>query len=106
MKSYDDKSLKLSCSKLEVALKNGERSDIDANELFMELRLLNHFLPSENMSHVNVLTFLKQRDYFPNALIAYSVLLTICHSGICRKKFLKTEIAKVLLTVINVTGET
>ncbi|PWA52825.1 zinc finger MYM-type protein 1 [Artemisia annua] len=77
LKSYDDKSLKLSCSKLEVALKNGERSDIDANELFVELRLLNHFLPSENMSPVDVLTFLKQRDCFPNALIAYRVLLTI-----------------------------
>ncbi|PWA67310.1 hypothetical protein CTI12_AA318420 [Artemisia annua] len=70
-------SLKLSCNKLEVALKNGERSDIDANELFVELRLLNHFLPSENMSPVDVLTFLKQRDCFPNALIANRVLLTI-----------------------------
>ncbi|PWA78480.1 zinc finger MYM-type protein 1 [Artemisia annua] len=64
-------------SKLEVELKNGERSDIDANELFMELRLLNHFLPSENMSPIDVLTFLKQQDCFPNALIAYRVLLTI-----------------------------
>ncbi|GJR12528.1 zinc finger MYM-type protein 1 [Tanacetum coccineum] len=40
LKSYDDKSLKLSCTQLEAALKNGERSDIDANELFMELRVL------------------------------------------------------------------
>ncbi|GJX64364.1 zinc finger MYM-type protein 1 [Tanacetum coccineum] len=60
LKSNDEKSLKLSCSQLEVALKNGERSDIDANELFMELRLVNNFLPSENMGHVDVLTFLKQ----------------------------------------------
>ncbi|GJU03954.1 zinc finger MYM-type protein 1-like protein [Tanacetum coccineum] len=77
LKSYDDKSLKLSCTQLEAALKNGERSDIDANELFMELRLLDNFLPSENMAPVDVLTFLKQRDCFPNALIAYRVLLTI-----------------------------
>ncbi|GKA33018.1 zinc finger MYM-type protein 1-like protein [Tanacetum coccineum] len=77
LKSYDDKSLKLSCTQLEAALKNGERSDIDANELFMELRLLDNFLPSENMGPVDVLTFLKQRDCFPNALIAYRVLLTI-----------------------------
>ncbi|GJS49840.1 zinc finger MYM-type protein 1-like protein [Tanacetum coccineum] len=49
LKSYDDKSLKL----------------------------LNNFLPSENMGPVDVLTFLKQRDCFPNALIAYRVLLTI-----------------------------
>ncbi|GJT00060.1 zinc finger MYM-type protein 1-like protein [Tanacetum coccineum] len=77
LKSYDDKSLKLSCTQLEAALKNGERSDIDANELFMELRLLDNFLPSENMGPVDVLTFLKQRDCFPNALIAYRLLLTI-----------------------------
>ncbi|GJX16919.1 zinc finger MYM-type protein 1-like protein [Tanacetum coccineum] len=77
LKSYDDKSLKLSCTQLEAVLKNGERSDIDANELFMELSLLDNFLPSENMGPVDVLTFLKQRDCFPNALIAYRVLLTI-----------------------------
>ncbi|GJR74309.1 retrovirus-related pol polyprotein from transposon TNT 1-94 [Tanacetum coccineum] len=63
-----------SCTQLEAALKNGERSDIDANELFMELRLLDNFLPSENMGPVDVLTFLKQRDCFPNALIAYRLL--------------------------------
>ncbi|GJR29273.1 zinc finger MYM-type protein 1-like protein [Tanacetum coccineum] len=40
LKSYDEKSIKLSCSQLEAALKNDERSKIDANELLMELRVL------------------------------------------------------------------
>nr|GEZ20754.1 hypothetical protein [Tanacetum cinerariifolium] len=71
LKSYDDKSLKLSCSQLEATLKNDERLDIDANELFIEL----------SVDHPR-------------------------HSGIRRKKFLKTEIAKVLLKTLNVTRET
>ncbi|GJZ15530.1 zinc finger MYM-type protein 1-like protein [Tanacetum coccineum] len=43
--SFDDNTLKSHCSHLKAALKNSERSDVDANDLYMELRLLsNYFL--------------------------------------------------------------
>ncbi|PWA34010.1 zinc finger MYM-type protein 1 [Artemisia annua] len=77
LKLYDDDHLKACCSRLEAALKNGDRSDINANELYVELRSLNSYLPTENMRHVDVLNFLKQDDCYPNAIIAYRVLLTI-----------------------------
>ncbi|PWA54809.1 zinc finger MYM-type protein 1 [Artemisia annua] len=77
LKFYDDDRLKSCCSRLEAALKSGDRSDINANELYVELRSLNSYLPIENMKPVDVLNFLKQDDCYPNAIIAYRVLLTI-----------------------------
>ncbi|XP_071689314.1 uncharacterized protein [Rutidosis leptorrhynchoides] len=79
LKLFDEDHLKLSCYDLEVALmnKDKEHSDIDANELFMELKLLRKFLPSEIMRPIDILNYLKQKDCFPNATIAYRVLLTI-----------------------------
>ncbi|PWA45470.1 zinc finger MYM-type protein 1 [Artemisia annua] len=77
LKFCDDDHLKACCSRLEAALKNGDRSDINANELYVELRSLNSYLPTENMRPVDVLNFLKQDDCYPNAIIAYRVLLTI-----------------------------
>ncbi|GKC00972.1 zinc finger MYM-type protein 1 [Tanacetum coccineum] len=38
LKLYDDDSLKSCCSHLEATLKNGDLSDINANELYVELR--------------------------------------------------------------------
>ncbi|PWA94989.1 zinc finger MYM-type protein 1 [Artemisia annua] len=40
LKSYDDDSLKSCCSLLEAALKNNDKSDIDADELYLELKVL------------------------------------------------------------------
>lgn len=40
LKSLDDLSLKSSCIKLENALKSNDQSDIDGNELFVELKLV------------------------------------------------------------------
>ncbi|PWA54786.1 zinc finger MYM-type protein 1 [Artemisia annua] len=77
LNSYDDNTLKSHCSHLEAALKNNEQSDIDAKDLFVELRLLNNYLPDENLGPLDILNFLKEHGIFPNAVIAYRVLLTI-----------------------------
>ncbi|XP_039055743.1 uncharacterized protein LOC120198475 [Hibiscus syriacus] len=47
LKFFDDNHLKSCCSHLEDALKKNGRSYIDANELYVELRLLNNFLPGK-----------------------------------------------------------
>ena len=75
--SLDDMSLKSCCNQFEVALKNNEQSDIDGYELFVELKLLRELLPKEKMGPIAVLNFLKDRGCFPNAVIAYRILLTI-----------------------------
>ena len=73
----DNKGLKSSCDNLEAALRKDGKSDVDANELYTELKFLQGFVPDENMGPVEILKFLKRYDSFPNASIAYRVLLTI-----------------------------
>jgi hypothetical protein len=77
LKSFDNDSLKSSCKNLESALTKDGKSDIDANELYVELKLIQNFIPDGNMGPLEILKFLKRRDCFPNATIAYRVLLTI-----------------------------
>jgi hypothetical protein len=77
LRSLDKKTFKTCCHDLEVALKRDGQSNIDANDLYMELGFLQDFIPEENMGPVEILNFLKRHDYFPNATIAYRVLLTI-----------------------------
>jgi hypothetical protein len=73
----DNQSLKSSCENLEAALSKDGKSDIDANDLYVELKFLQDFISKENMGPVEILKFLKRHDCFPNATIAYRVLLTI-----------------------------
>jgi hypothetical protein len=73
----DNKSLKSSCDNLEATIKNDGKSDVDANELYMELKFIQDFMPTENMGPNEILKFLKRHDSFPNTSIAYRILLTI-----------------------------
>ncbi|XP_074270467.1 uncharacterized protein LOC141594217 [Silene latifolia] len=76
--TLDNAELKSCCDDLQVALTSGEQCDIDGNELYMELKLLKDILPSEEeMEAIDILKFLKRKSYFPNAFIAYRILLTI-----------------------------
>ena len=54
-----------------------KQSDIDANDLFVELKFLQNLMPKENIGPIEILNFLKCHDCFPNASIAYRVLFTI-----------------------------
>ncbi|XP_071739442.1 uncharacterized protein [Rutidosis leptorrhynchoides] len=77
LKFIDDDDLKLCCIRLEDALKYNGKLDIDANELYEELKLLKKFLPGETMGPAGILENVKKIDCFPNVIIAYRVLLTI-----------------------------
>ncbi|CAA0830700.1 hAT dimerisation domain-containing protein / transposase-related [Striga hermonthica] len=78
LKIMDDESLKHSCVELENFLKHEDNSDIDALELFSELQLLRKALPEGLTKPVEVLEYIKNLYYgFPNAWVAYRILLTI-----------------------------
>ncbi|KAM6558421.1 uncharacterized protein LOC115716398 [Cannabis sativa] len=77
LQSLDNANLKSCCSHFEKALKHNEQSDIDGNELCVELKLLRQILPREKMRAIDILNFLKGIDCFPNTIIAYRILLTI-----------------------------
>ena len=77
LKSLDDDSLKSYCLNLETFLKHDLFSDIDGLDLFQELTVLRKVLQSEINTPVETLTYIKRLDCFPNACIAFRILLTI-----------------------------
>ncbi|XP_076901444.1 uncharacterized protein LOC143555849 [Bidens hawaiensis] len=78
LRGIEDEDLKLSCNFLESALKFEGRSDIDAEELYMELSSLDTLYSMDFSSPIEVLKHLNEsQENFPNARIAYRILLTI-----------------------------
>ena len=65
LQSLDDTSLKSSCDNLGAVLTKDGKSDVDANELYVELKFLQDFIPKENMGPVEILKFLKRHTVFP-----------------------------------------
>ncbi|XP_057802667.1 uncharacterized protein LOC131017936 [Salvia miltiorrhiza] len=74
---WDSDKLHKCCVKLQDALKHNDKFDIDAEDLYSELQVLQMCLPSETKSLDEVLEFVKVSDCFPNVSIAYRILLTI-----------------------------
>ncbi|KAK9061091.1 hypothetical protein SSX86_018271 [Deinandra increscens subsp. villosa] len=77
LRELEEKDLKSCCNRLQDALKYGEESDIDADELFLELKTFETFLPRCIMSPFDALAHLQRDSFFPNAIIAYKVMLTV-----------------------------
>ncbi|XP_042460344.1 zinc finger MYM-type protein 1-like [Zingiber officinale] len=74
----DDESLLRSCKNLESSLAHNGCSDVNGDDLFSELTFLKCSLPEESKSAIDVLDYLKKMDgCFPNAHVAYKILLTI-----------------------------
>ncbi|XP_024195635.1 zinc finger MYM-type protein 1-like [Rosa chinensis] len=78
LKSANDHSLMMSCDNLENSLTHNSHSDIDGYDLFLELKILKCSLPRDTRRAIDVLNYLKKMDgCFPNAYVAYRILLTI-----------------------------
>eukprot|EP00268_Persea_americana_P057482 TRINITY_DN6893_c0_g1_i4.p1 TRINITY_DN6893_c0_g1~~TRINITY_DN6893_c0_g1_i4.p1 ORF type:complete len:136 (-),score=16.50 TRINITY_DN6893_c0_g1_i4:701-1108(-) len=66
------------CANLETFLIKDALFDIDGRDLFSELKVLKEVLAKETTKTIDVLNYLKVMDgCFPNAWIAYRILLTI-----------------------------
>ncbi|XP_019151881.1 PREDICTED: zinc finger MYM-type protein 1-like [Ipomoea nil] len=77
LSSLDDMSLKSSCSHLENSLKHNGHSDINGDELYVELKLRRELYVNEKLGPIEILKDLELFDCYPNAVIAYRILLTI-----------------------------
>ena len=78
LKSLDDDSLKKkNCLNLECFLTHETYFDIDGLHLFLELKVLKEVLQINENSLINVLNYIKRLESFPNACIAFRILLTI-----------------------------
>ena len=69
--------MKKYCINLEKFLRFNEYSDIDGLDLFSELKVLREVLREEISTPIEVLSYIKTLDSFPNVYIAYRILLTI-----------------------------
>ncbi|XP_050365567.1 uncharacterized protein LOC126784121 [Argentina anserina] len=96
LKSTDDETLMNFCMNLEKLFKDGDKYDIIGAELFEELSYLKGSIPKEARRAVDVLSYLKQMDgCYPNAWIAYKLLLTILVTVACAERsFLKLKLIK------------
>ncbi|XP_022553099.1 uncharacterized protein LOC106383362 [Brassica napus] len=78
LNSTSDDILKSRCSNLEAFLKHGADSDIDGNDLFMEIKIFREVLPKTFKKNVEVLDYLKRmKDSYPSIWIAYRIMLTV-----------------------------
>jgi len=77
LKALDDISLKNYCLNLESFLKHDVYYDINGLDLYSELIVLKEVVQIDENTPINVLNYLKRLDSFPNAYIAYRILLTI-----------------------------
>jgi hypothetical protein len=77
LKSLDDDGLQNKCLNLEGFLKHDIDYDLDGLDLFSELKVLKEILQIEESAPIDILNYIKRLDSFPNACIAYRILLTI-----------------------------
>ncbi|XP_042401404.1 52 kDa repressor of the inhibitor of the protein kinase-like [Zingiber officinale] len=95
----DDESLLRSCGNLESSLAHNGCSVVNGDDLFSELTFLKCSLPNESKSAIDVLDYLKKMDgCFPNAHVAYKILLTILVTvAISERSFSKLKLIKTFL---------
>ena len=92
----DSEELETSCNNLENKLRNGDISDIDGEDLFHELQLLQKHLPNDLHGTASaILNFLKKKNCYPTTCLAYRILLTIFVTvALAERSFSKLKILK------------
>jgi hypothetical protein len=88
--SLDDKVCCVLVVILRLHFKSGDHSDIDGKELFMELKLLQDFIPREHMEPGAILKFVKQMGMFPKCSYCKQIFIECTRDCcICGTKILK-----------------
>jgi hypothetical protein len=77
LKSLDDTDLRKCCTTFVNKFSHDNKSDVELDDLFSELKVLQVTLPDNLMSASKILHFVKAADCYPNVSIAYRILLTI-----------------------------
>ncbi|XP_042387684.1 uncharacterized protein LOC121979757 [Zingiber officinale] len=74
---------------------DGFATNVELDDLFTELKILQLTLPNEIMSAVDILNFVKNIDCYPNVAIAYRILLTMPVTvGSAERSFSKLKLLK------------
>jgi len=73
----DDSDLRKCCTTFVKTFSDDNKSDVELDDLFFELKVLQVTLPNNLMSAFEILHFVKAADCYLNVSIAYQILLTI-----------------------------
>ncbi|XP_075478752.1 uncharacterized protein LOC142519596 [Primulina tabacum] len=97
-------SLMKSCMELQQFLSHGEHSNINGDELCLELMVVRCYITNEKGAIDMMQCLAKLHGLFPNTCVAYKILLnhTASNSCISRKKLLEVEVNQELSSFNNV----
>jgi hypothetical protein len=76
LKSMDDSNLRKSCTTFAETFTHKNSCDVDLDDFFSELKVLQVTLPDNLMSAHEILQFVTAVDCYPNVSVAYRILLT------------------------------
>lgn len=77
LKSLDNDNLRKACINFVQMFTHGSSSDVELNNFFSELKVLQVTLPDRLMSAHEILEFVLDANCYPNVSIAYRILLTV-----------------------------
>ena len=77
LKSLGDNELRESFTKFKTTFSHNNLSDVGANDIFFEMKVLQMTLPNVLISPLEILELVKVADCYPNVSIAYRILLTM-----------------------------
>ncbi|KAG2597559.1 hypothetical protein PVAP13_5KG132507 [Panicum virgatum] len=77
LKSLDNNDLRKHCTTFAEVFSHDNSSDVDLDDFFSELKVLQVTLPDGFMSALEILQFVTTVDCYPNVSIAYRILLTV-----------------------------
>jgi len=104
LKLLDCVLLKEKYLNLEKYLKHDNLLDLDGLDLFSELNILKEIIGLENDKPIDILNYIKRINSFPNAYIAYRIMLTIPVSvASAERSFSKLKTNKILFKINNVS---
>jgi hypothetical protein len=77
LKSLDEVDLWAHCKIFVDKFSHDNSSDVEINDFFQELKVLQMALPDSMMSAPEILKFIMDADCYPNVSVAYRILLTV-----------------------------
>uniref|UniRef100_A0A7N0SZK7 HAT C-terminal dimerisation domain-containing protein n=1 Tax=Kalanchoe fedtschenkoi TaxID=63787 RepID=A0A7N0SZK7_KALFE len=77
LKSLTHDELRECCLKFHTTFSHDNAIDVDLDDLYSELKVLQVTLPNDCISSLKILEFVKVVDCYPNVMIAYRILLTV-----------------------------
>lgn len=77
MKSLDGIELRTCCTTFAKTFTQNRSCDVDLDDFFSELRMLQMTLPDEPLCAIEMFEFVRNINCFPNISIAYRILFTV-----------------------------